>query len=80
MSAVLRDFEVFGFASVHDALEAEAELQRSGVPSTAIPSPRELGELCGVALRLEIAEAQRALEVLSAAGRAPVATARMKDL
>lgn len=79
MTSELREFEVFGFSSVHDALDAEAVLRREGLATVAIPSPRELGELCGVALRIEIPDAARAADILAGAGRAPVATTRMKD-
>lgn len=48
-----RPFVVFGFDSVHDTLAAEDVLRSSRVPAVTIPSPRELGELCGIALRVE---------------------------
>jgi ribosomal protein L7Ae-like RNA K-turn-binding protein len=49
----LRPFAVFGFESVHDTLEAEDVLRAAGIPAITIPSPKELGELCGIALRVE---------------------------
>jgi hypothetical protein len=74
-----RRFTVFGFHSVHEALEAEAVLKQSGITSIAIPSPRELGELCGIALRVEMEHAPAAREALEAAGRLPLATAEIID-
>lgn len=74
-----RSFTVFGFHSVHDALEAESVLKQAGVASTAIPSPRELGELCGIALRVELGDAGAARDALAGAGRHPVATAEIID-
>ena len=61
-AAGLRPFVVFGFASVHDTLAAEDVLRAAGVPAVTIPSPRELGELCGIALRVDpsVAEAAEA--------------------
>lgn len=48
-----RPFVVFGFGSVHDTLAAEDVLRAATIPVVTIPSPRELGELCGIALRVE---------------------------
>lgn len=73
-------FVVYGFASVHDALGAEAALAAAGVSATAIPSPRELGELCGIALRVEPALADAARNVFSASAIQPRATAEIDDL
>lgn len=72
-------FVVFGFASVHDALEAESALRGAGIPSVTVPSPRELGELCGIALRLDPADAESAARLLDGAGLPPVATAEILD-
>ena len=51
-------FVVFGFQSTHDALSAEAALDAAGLPLTVMPTPKALGALCGIALR--IAEPDRA--------------------
>lgn len=80
MSTVLRRFVVYGFDSVHNALAAESALASSGVSATAIPSPRELGELCGVALRVEPDRGAAAEAVFAACGIAPRATAEIDDL
>jgi len=52
-----RLFRVYGFESTHDALTAEAVLRDAGVATTVMPTPRELGELCGIALRVAVEEA-----------------------
>lgn len=79
MSATLRPFVVYGFASVHDALAAESVLAGAGVAVTPVPSPRELGELCGVALRVEPGDAVHAERVLASAGASPAARAEVLD-
>ena len=76
----MRRFVVYGFASVHDALAAESTLVSAGVAVTAIPSPRVLGELCGIALRVEPAQARAAEEALGVAGLPPRATAEIDDV
>lgn len=80
MSAEPRRFVVYGFASVHDAMGAESALKDAGVSVTAIPSPPGLGELCGVALRVEPALAGAAQAVFADIGIAPRATAGIDDL
>lgn len=80
MSRELRRFIVYGFSSVHDALAAESALKQAGVAVTAIPSPRELGELCGVALRVGPEQATAAQAVFAAAGTPPRASAEIDDL
>jgi len=68
MSRSPRPFSVFGFASTHDALDAEALLLDLGVDVVVMPAPKSLGSLCGLALRLEIADETRALDYLQGAG------------
>lgn len=80
MSHEPRLFAVYGFASVHDALTAESILKAAGVGVTAVPSPKELGELCGVALRIDPGEEDRAERLLASAGRQPRAKASMEDV
>ena len=63
-----RQFSVFGFATTHDALDAEALLGDMGVDVVPIPAPKEIGAQCGIALRLEPVQQQRALEYLDRAG------------
>jgi putative Se/S carrier protein len=79
VSAPSRRFVVFGFSSVHDALGAEAVLKAAGLPVTAIPSPRELGELCGIAMRVEPLDADEAERTLTRAGTQPKARTEILD-
>jgi hypothetical protein len=80
MSAVLRPFVVFGFASVHDTLAAEAVLEAASIGSVVIPSPKELGGLCGIALRVAPEDARASERALSAGGHSPAAQAAIRDL
>ncbi len=75
-----RRFVAYGFASVHDALAAESALTSAGIAVTAIPSPRALGELCGIALRVDPARAGAAEAALESAGLPPRASAEIDDL
>jgi len=63
-----RSFTVYGFATTHDALAAESAIREAGVPVVAIPAPRELGSLCGIALRVEVSDAPRLEDALAEAG------------
>lgn len=80
MSAPLRDFVVFGFGSVHDTLSGEAALKAAGVAALAVPSPHELGQLCGIALRVEPEDADVAADALVASGNPPRAQAAFRDV
>lgn len=79
MNAEERPFVVFGFSSVHDTLEGEDVLRAAGVPAVTIPSPRELGELCGIALRVEPADGDAAERALTSGGAHPKARADIVD-
>ena len=68
MNRIPRRFAVFGFASTHDALDAEALLAELGVESVPIPAPASLGALCGIALRIEPEDESRARKYLERAG------------
>jgi hypothetical protein len=75
-----RTFAVFGFATTHDALAAEAALKAAAVAATPIPAPRELGSLCGIALRLEVSDADAAARALACAGVEPTVRAEVADV
>lgn len=46
-------YVVYGFATTHDALAAEqALMERGSPPFVTVPTPKVLGTLCGIALRL----------------------------
>lgn len=66
MSACAR-FAAYGFATTHDALRAEAALELAGLIVTPVPTPRGLGALCGLAMRVPIAETAAAEETLRGA-------------
>jgi hypothetical protein len=80
MTVTPRRFVAYGFASVHDALAAESALAAAGVAVIAIPSPRALGGLCGIALRIEPADARAAESALAACGLPPRASAEIDDI
>jgi len=73
-------FKVVGFASTHDALDAEALLLDLGIDAVPIPAPKALGTLCGIALRLEPADEKRALSYLSDAGIGVAAHGEVEDV
>ena len=68
MSSETQPFSVLGFASTHDALDAEAILLDLGIDVRPVPAPQSVGALCGIALRLARAERERALRYLESAG------------
>lgn len=80
MSGAARPYVAFAFASVHDALAAEAVLRGAGIAVTVIPSPRELGDLCGIAMRVVPDDAASAERCLADAGAEPRARADILDL
>lgn len=63
-----RTFEVLGFESTHDALDAEALLVDLGFAVTPIPAPPELSASCGIALRIEAQDSERVHLYLERAG------------
>ncbi|NTU71272.1 MAG: DUF3343 domain-containing protein [Coriobacteriia bacterium] len=75
-----RRFVVLGFGSTHDALDAEALLLDLGLAVVPIPAPRTLGALCGIALRLELADEMRATGYLAAAAIATTGRAELEDV
>jgi hypothetical protein len=79
-AAPSRTFVVFGFGSVHDALLGEDALRSEGIAVVTVPSPRELSELCGIALRVLPGDADAAEAALARAGAGVRARAEMTDL
>ena len=75
-----RAFAVLGFGSTHAALDAEAFLNDLGIDVVPIPAPKELGALCGIALRLEICDEDRAQRYLADAGMAPKSRLKVQDV
>ncbi len=66
--SVIERFAVYGFATTHDALTAEAALGRARVSVATIPAPRDLGSLCGLAMRVRGSDACDAEAAMSDAG------------
>jgi len=54
------------FFASHYALRAETVLTRGGLAAKLIAGPRDLSPNCGVALRFEYAQKERALGLLDA--------------
>jgi hypothetical protein len=75
-----RLFTVYGFATTHDALAAEAAARRAEIRVTPIPAPRELGTLCGIALRFEPSETASAEAAFAVAGVTWTARAEVRDV
>jgi hypothetical protein len=75
-----RAFVVLGFASTHDALDAEAILGDLGVDAVPIPTPRAISAGCGIALRLHPEDGTRALGYLAAAGVAVAMSVEIDDV
>lgn len=64
-----RLFSVFGFPTTFDALESERLLTEAGLRVRTIPRPVSLGGAeCGVATRLECADAALARAILDEGG------------
>jgi hypothetical protein len=55
---------VFTFPSTHLAMTAEDALRESGLPIQVIPTPPGHGAVCGLAISMEAAHAERAQSVL----------------
>lgn len=75
-----REFAAFGFESTHEALDAEALLGDLGIDVVPMPAPKTLGSRCGIALRLELADEERAATYLDAAGILINARGRIEDV
>lgn len=80
MSMSQTRYLVLGFATTHDALDAEALLEDLGVAVTPIPAPSTLSAKCGIALRLAEADEARALEYLERAEIIVTGRTRIEDM
>ena len=54
--------------STSHALRAETILQGEGITCKLIPVPRHLSSNCGVCIRIQEADGERAMDMLTAAG------------
>ncbi len=59
---------VLAFPSTHFAMAAEDALREAGIPFLVIPLPEWLAAHCGLALRLDEADADAAVEELARRG------------
>jgi hypothetical protein len=80
MARTPRPFVVYGFATTHDALAAETAIKDASLSVTPIPAPRELGSLCGIALRVEPVVTPSVEAALAAAGLRWTARAEIADV
>lgn len=80
MTRTARRFAVFTFASTHDALDAERILLDLGIDVVPIPTPVAAAALCGIALRAETRDADRAAGYLGAAGIAVAELLEIEDI
>ena len=80
MSSDPRIFAALGFASTHDALDAEQLLADLGISVVPIPAPKTIGALCGIALRVEFADEERATSYLRTAGIEVTARTEIEDV
>ena len=53
------------FFASHHAIRGEKMLRKEGLETELVPGPKELSPNCGVALRFEYAEKDRALTILA---------------
>ncbi len=74
-----RPYVVFGFETTHDALTAESVLASAGVLLTVMPTPKILGALCGISLRVAEDDAPDTERRLTEAGIAWSGNARILD-
>ncbi len=80
MTRPLRHYVVYGFGSTHAALDAEAILDDMGIEVVPIPAPKEISANCGIALRVESEDAERAERYLENAGKPPVSRLVIEDV
>lgn len=74
-----KPYVVFGFETTHDALTAEAVLASAGLALTVMPTPKILGALCGISLRVAEGDAPEAERILAEAGVGCSGSARILD-
>lgn len=80
MSRTPRPYIAIGFASTHDALDAESLLGDLGVEVVPIPTPAAISAGCGIALRLMPADEGRAMRYLENAGIGVRARLEIEDV
>lgn len=81
MCAARREpFTVFGFPTTHAALAAESHLMREAIAVVPVPTPKSIGNSCGIALRVPRSQAARARDSLGRAGLEPGAAVDIDDV
>ena len=80
MSRTPRPFVVLGFASTHDALDAESLMADMGIEVVPIPAPKVVGSLCGIALRVDPSDESRAVRYLEGASIVVSGRADIEDV
>jgi len=75
-----RPFAVLGYESTHDALDAEKLLLDLGIEVVPIPAPKRIAAHCGIALRTELEDENRAVGYLETAGIEVVARGQIEDV
>ena len=80
MTRTPQPFVVLGFPTTHDALDAESLLGDLGIDVMPIPTPKSIGALCGIALRLAPSDEARATAYLCNAGITISARAEIEDV
>lgn len=73
-------YSVYGFESTHAALDAESLLGDLGIDVVPIPTPKELGATCGIALRVPLDQDDRALRYLNRAALEPSSRGSIEDV
>lgn len=74
-----RRFAVLGFASTHDAIQAERLIRSGTADAVLIPAPGALGSLCGLALRVPVAEQETVAALLAERGITPTGAIEIDD-
>jgi hypothetical protein len=62
------DYVVFLVRAISHAIKGEAALAKAGIAHKLVPVPRTLGSDCGVCVRVDPADRERAEATLRAAG------------
>ena len=59
---------VITFNSIHRVMKAEKILKREGVSITLVPTPRRISSDCGMVVRVDCGELDRAQKILKTSG------------
>lgn len=59
---------VIAFGSIHRVMKAEKILKREIVPLTLIPTPRQISSDCGMVVRIDCDDLEKALKIIQEYG------------